>query len=1267
MLKLKRVEIQGFKSFADRTELRFAGSGVAAIVGPNGCGKSNLADAINWVLGEQSAKTLRGARMEDVIFAGTRDRKPLSLASVTITMVDPGFHFLEVASKANGGTNGVTNGGTNGVTNGVTNGGTNGKTNGTAGPVNGTNGASTNGVSTNGHGVEHGEREITLTRRLFRSGESEYLIDGRRALLRDIQDVFMGTGLGPESYAIIEQGRIGQLLSSRPQDRRAVVEEAAGVSKFKSRRRLAEARLEGAKHNLERVFDILEEVGRQSNSLKRQAAKARRYEELKAEMNAQLRRVLAGRYKMLEREAARIALELGLATALLESLSAEAGAREQESGRSQAQGYQTEAQLTEARKRQSELNLELERVRGRLDYQAKQIGSIEQRMTQSEAESQELDGRLGRLGEELAVGRRRVAEQDVQTGVASQRLEAKGRERDALQAALAERERGIESSRQTVLRLLGEASSLKNQLGQIDTYLAALDRDAAKAQKEEQAAAADLEWIGASRAELSTKQAARQMELESISDMRARFEQELADSRAELAEARRLLDRERSEFSRLKARRDSLEEILSHRAYTTDSVKRLFTAIERGQAQELHPLGVLADFVEVEPAYEKAAEEFLHEELEYIVVRDWRQAECGIEVMRGSGEGRATFLVHPEPAAKSTNGRSPAPPVDESAGIAARLSQVLRLTNGFASSDVQCLRRLAQCFVATDRASAQRLALEYPDFYFLLPDGVCYHGHAVSGGRKTSSGPLALKRELREVKAQVLARQKQLDETTARIEDLESDIARLEQETERLRGAQQNQEKEALALDHEMRKLADELSRAGSRISVARLELDRLAKERERSMAQRRRDQAAVEQKERARSEHEQALQAVREELEGLKAGVARVAEDHSALRVEMAGLEERCRAERAAMARIESQLAELTARGQEVARDLEQLGLERARLLASNIELDERAAVLSEEHAQAALEADRLAGEEVRLRAELAAIEETLKQLRLDVQQAQESRSHIEVELVKRQTELKFLDESSRKELGIPVEELAGDEETVPDADGLAEIEGRYEEIRRRIEALGPVNPEALAEYRLAHERYEFLNTQRQDLLDSIRDTEKAIQDIDVESKRRFSEAFAAINEHFRELFTTLFSGGTGEMRLTDEANAAESGIDIVASPPGKRLQNVLLLSGGEKALTALALLMAIFKYQPSPFCILDEVDAPLDEPNIQRLARLISDMSRRTQFIVITHARRTMEAAQALYGVTMQEPGVSKLVSVQFNPVLPPPQAPVQQIAMA
>jgi len=299
-----------------------------------------------------------------------------------------------------------------------------------------------------------------------------------------------------------------------------------------------------------------------------------------------------------------------------------------------------------------------------------------------------------------------------------------------------------------------------------------------------------------------------------------------------------------------------------------------------------------------------------------------------------------------------------------------------------------------------------------------------------------------------------------------------------------------------------------------------------------------------------------------------------------------------------------------------------------------------------------------RLAEQETTLRANLASLEENLKQLRTDVQSAQERRSQIELELVRKQAELKYLDETSRKELNAPLEELAAVEEAVLDEAGLEEAERKYQEVKARIEALGPVNPQALEEFQEAQQRYDFLNAQRQDLLDSIRDTETAIKEIDVESRKRFGDAFEAINGHFRELFRTLFGGGTGEMRLTDETNMAESGIDIVASPPGKRLQNVLLLSGGEKSLTAMALLMAIFHYQPSPFCILDEVDAPLDEPNIERLTRLIREMSGQTQFIVITHAKRTMEAAQSLYGVTMQEPGVSKLVSVKFGDTAPTPK---------
>jgi chromosome segregation protein len=270
---------------------------------------------------------------------------------------------------------------------------------------------------------------------------------------------------------------------------------------------------------------------------------------------------------------------------------------------------------------------------------------------------------------------------------------------------------------------------------------------------------------------------------------------------------------------------------------------------------------------------------------------------------------------------------------------------------------------------------------------------------------------------------------------------------------------------------------------------------------------------------------------------------------------------------------------------------------------------------------------------------------------LRIESQAAQEKRGEIELELVRKQGDLKYLDETSRKELNLGAQEVAASEEVELDEVGVAEVEQKYQDVRAKIEALGPVNTQALEEFQEASQRYEFLNTQRQDLLDSIRDTEKAIQELDVESRRRFKDAFDAINDHFRGMFKTLFGGGQGEMRLTDEANLNESGIDIMASPPGKKLQNIALLSGGEKSLTAMALLMAIFRFTPSPFCILDEVDAPLDEPNIMRLTRLIKEMSATTQFIVITHAKRTMEAAQALYGVTMQEPGVSKLVSVRFE----------------
>jgi chromosome segregation protein len=499
-----------------------------------------------------------------------------------------------------------------------------------------------------------------------------------------------------------------------------------------------------------------------------------------------------------------------------------------------------------------------------------------------------------------------------------------------------------------------------------------------------------------------------------------------------------------------------------------------------------------------------------------------------------------------------------------------------------------------------------------------------------------------------------------LESLSELLANLEHELAALEEDLEHLRTAQQGREKETLALDHEMRTLVDELSRANSKLSVARLDLERLRQEKEQTQTQRETNRQSVVEKEQERQSQEQILDAARVELESLQGEASRINEEHSALRAELAGLEERLRAGQGERTRLVNQAQEFGRRRQEIGVELERLGVERARLLADNIDLDHRIASLGGQISEAGQAAARLAERETELRSMLAGLEDQLKQKRLEVQQAQETRSQIELELVKRQTELKFLDETSRKDLNVAIEEVAQAEDTAPDEEALGQVQQKFDEIKTRLEALGPVNPQALEEFEEAKQRYDFLNTQRQDLLDSIRDTERAIQDIDVESRRRFSEAFEAINGHFRELFKTLFGGGIGEMRLTDESNVNESGIDIVASPPGKRLQNVLLLSGGEKALTAVALLMSIFRYRPSPFCILDEVDAPLDEPNIRRLTHLLQEMSLHTQFVIITHAKQTMEVAEALYGVTMQEPGISKLVSVRFHSAPPPGYIP-------
>jgi len=1132
LLKLKKVELQGFKSFCDKTELRFQGDGIAAIVGPNGCGKSNLSDAISWVLGEQSARSLRGAKMEDVIFAGTKARKPVGMASVTMVLVDP--QAREIPALAPGET------------------------------VEGEAPAADPQIADNvheihsasGHAIIHhpGSKagEISITRRLFRSGESEYLIDGRAARLRDIQDIFMGSGLGPESYAIIEQGRIGQILSSKPQDRRAVLEEAAGITKYKSRRRLAEARLESARQNLSRVFDILEEVTRQVNSLKRQAAKAKRYHELREELTAQLRAVLAGRFLALNSEASRVFALLEEATAELREATESAATRDAERTAAQETFYGIEKELTAARGRLAELNVEIARTRGRLESQVREATGIEQRMGRAEQESAQLESNLAATESEQAAIAQSVAALDTEMQGARSGLMEMNRRRDDVQIRLRESGQAIDALRNAVLRLLGEASGIRNQIAQADTYLASIERERIRSTREEEVAGAEIERLAKVKRDLSDNMAQRQMELETVTQGRLRTEQELTGKRAEINSLRQEIDRLRGACSTLKARRDSIENVLSHHTYTTESTRKLLTELEKGRAGDFRPEGVLADFVDVDSQWERAAEEFLHEELEFVVVRNWDEAEKSMTLLRGELEGRASFLVENHLVENHTNVEQALPPAIPDLP---RLTDFVRFTNGLTGQANALLPRLSRCYLAADREHARALADANPETWFLLPSGESYHGRVLTGGRKTASGPLALKREMREFSDELQVHEQSLTSKVAALETLEKDAARLAAELENLRQLQQSREKDAVSLDHDLRRASEEMHRANSRISVARLELDRLAREAERAREKLTENQQLVEHKDAARAAKEQELESGREQLEAAQAEARGIDEQHSVLRAQLAGLEERARAERAALSRLENQQRVMTARRQEITAETARWGETRARILADNIDLDTRLTTLAADIATAERQVLELTEQEAQQRTGLAQADEVLRELRTRIEAGHARRSELEIELTRRQSELQFLDETSRKELSIPVAELPEPVfEPVPegsDADPLRLAEAACEETRRKIENLGAVNPQAFEEFQEASQRQEFLTVQRQDLLESIADTEKAIHEIDEVSKTRFTEAFKAINENFGQCFQTLFGGGIGEMRLTDESNAIESGIDIIASPP--------------------------------------------------------------------------------------------------------------------
>jgi chromosome segregation protein len=1313
LLKLKRLQILGFKSFCDRTDLKFHGDGIAAIIGPNGCGKSNIADAISWVLGEQSAKTLRGSRMEDVIFAGTRDRKPTGMAEVSLTLIDPEAYKgadadapteidiqEELPSAEMIGAGDVREGDSPdqnwdedairaraaaetelaveeaqpGRTEEVevprskitmisiafpedepSFAGTHASP-ATVTPITAASPAAPAQVVLKIRRRKFNQQqfhrgEIVVTRRLFRSGDSEYLLNGKLCRLRDIQELFMGTGLGPETYALIEQGRIGQILSSRPTDRRAILEEAAGITKFKTKKRLAEARLEDAKVNLSRINDIFDEVTRQMNSLKRQAAKAERYAKLRDEMRAQLRVVLASKFAAIERENSELDAQLSALADEMQRQSEAVQQLESEHAEGTQRGYVIEAEVRENRERLSQLAMEIERAQARRRHNDERCVELAARSAAADAELTQARLRLDSLNAERNSNRQILDSAAGDLAAAQQELAASQNEASAVAAALAELERQQEESRVAVFDTVSAASRLRSQLAQAEDRLASFDRERRRLQAEIDNANSQVEGFSGQRGQLA-------LEFETVAQRAAGIAEEISQlrrliesKRQEEMKAKGRLDLLRAEFATALGKKGSLEAVIAEHGYSTESVRRLFQsqAMQGGFA----PVGVLADFLEVEPRFERVVEDFLRDELNYVVVKSWDAADEGLRLLRSDVDGRATFLVHPEDAqAKFSFVLDEAAHCAPPAASILPLKNTIRVLDGFGKSLEVILPKLRDGYIVPGADVARGLALENPDAFFLSQSGECFHNVTVTGGKQRLEGPLSMKRELREVLRQLEELERALGEEEMRVLTLGREIKEFTSLLERLEGEKREAEQQSMTSRHLLQQLDSEMNRVLERMNISQDELRRLAGERaeqESIIGERQVEIAAVEEK---RAQIEGQIAATQESLASLRLRREEAAQTSSQRVARVAALEERHRSASAVLMRIDSLFSEMNQRVDTLASQIEAAANEKLQRETENLELEQDVADLEAERNAGQTREALLQGEKDQIRARLAEIDEQLRSARPLLDAARDRRGELQAMAAKLQADAMHMAETCLNELGIERDALLADEcITTVSGDELSECDQSYREMRAKLESMGPVNMMALEEYRETSERHAFLDGQRKDLISSIENTTATIREIDEISREKFQEAFEKINENFQATFKKLFGGGNAFMKLTDEENSAESGIDVVASPPGKRLQSVLLLSGGEKALTALALLVGIFQYTPSPFCILDEVDAPLDEANIGRFTELVKEMSVQTQFVLITHSKRTMSIAPVLYGVTMQEPGVSKLVSVRFG----------------
>ncbi|MBF0491859.1 MAG: chromosome segregation protein SMC [Deltaproteobacteria bacterium] len=1192
-MRIKRLEIQGFKSFADRTIIDFQ-QGVTGIVGPNGCGKSNVVDAIRWVMGEMSAKHLRGREMQDVIFSGTDRRAPSSFAEVNLILSNE-------EGKA---------------------------------PI----------------AFNH-YTEISVTRRLYRDGESEYLLNKIQCRLRDIYDLFLGTGVGTKAYSVVEQGQIGQVIHAKPEDRRKIIEEAAGISKFKARREAALRKMEAAEGNLTRLNDIVQELSRQLSSLDRQARKAERYRELKEELRKKELHLVSLEF-----------LDLNLNMNLQES---ESGKLSQDEASMAAQLSNFETELESLKFILSEEERELSILQEKLyennnsislheqglQFKTREIKNWEERHTQLSLEIAGLsekniqyENELSQVNEARAIVDLRVAQAEEGLGVYEEQVLQQGLKQEEIA-------RKIEGLQRQVLSLVGQISQAASRKESFERQKLDL------AQRLEQSQAdysQNQECLAGFREKLLLLEGSleqfNQLKLDLLEQSQS-TQQALDKAKQGVALLQNQSQSLKDELSHKKSRLLSLEEIQKKFEGYKEGVRRVLLRKSENPDELSEVYGTVADILETKPEYQTALGAVLGEKLEYVVVKSQAAGLEALEYLKSEVAGRSSFVpmcVSGQPQGDWVNEEI----YENHEGVLGPLKDFVQVREDYAPvgdylfRDVLLVRNLGAAIQMWNGSTQRKTTLVTLEGEVVDAYGV------VSGGSEQNESLVLLKRrreikdlrdsvwglevklrlkeeELRQESEWVQILQKWLEglKREAHIEDLkildsEKDFGHLRFEVHRLEQAQTRLERERGELCERENQMNADLVLLSENLFL--FEEEKSQKERE---LLKEKEQFQIEQKQWESRKQDLTLRTL--EAQNVQEKKIQVDKEISRL----------VEAKRAALLRMEA-CERLIQSGTEEAQKLGQ-EIESSKVLLQELIFEVRG--LSEKQV---LLKEAFEGHQSQMREK----EIQLKQIRLDHEQTQSVFNKGLLQLTEIRSRLQFLKEQIFERYHTDIVTIA------PQYQGqLIENPEAFEQqvlqLKEKLSKMGEVNLSAISEYEEIKQRYDFLTAQAEDLKKSLESLHHTIQKINRSTKRRFVDTFEAINNRFEELFPKLFHGGKAKLLLTDENNILETGVEIVAQPPGKKLQSISLLSGGEKALTAVSLIFSIFLFKPSPFCILDEVDAPLDDANVDRFNALVKQMTERSQFILITHSKRTMELADVLYGITMEEAGVSKTVSVRLN----------------